>query len=231
MINDLQIVQTLDGSHTIFHPGVNQHYHSHFGALGESMHIFIHSGLKTIVNAETDSPVGQTIRILEVGFGTGLNAFLTLAQCKESGVKVNYDAIEPHPLPENCWSALNYPHRSGNPDLESAFRLIHKSPWEEPVNINPGFTLRKICIRLEDFIPATNEYHLVYFDAFDPVAQPDLWTEDIFRKIAAAQVAGGILVTYSVKGTVVRALKKVGYITQKLQGPPGKRHILRAIRY
>ena len=211
---------------------MNQHYHSTFGAVQESRHIFIETGLlPAIEKFQTSLNDGIAgLYVLEVGFGTGLNALLTLVEAEKHGIRVHYAAIEAFPLEESCWRMLNYPHLIDSGDHSQLYARLQLAPWDHPEEISPRFTLHKIHNTLETFLPAERVYNLIYFDAFGPDAQPELWTEQVFRNLAGGLSSGGILVTYSVKGTVVRALQSAGFSTEKLAGPPGKRHILRAIR-
>ncbi|MCX6279116.1 MAG: tRNA (5-methylaminomethyl-2-thiouridine)(34)-methyltransferase MnmD, partial [Bacteroidetes bacterium] len=169
-------------------------------------------------------------RILEIGFGTGLNAFLTHIETEKNGINVHYTAVEAFPLEENCWQSLNYPGLIDSFNSAQIFRKIHQANWEAPEIISTHFTLQKIYKKLEEYFPAEGSLDLIYFDAFGPDAQPELWTEQIFRNLSKGLSPGGMLVTYSVKGAVVRALRSCGFSTEKLPGPTGKRHILRAIR-
>jgi tRNA U34 5-methylaminomethyl-2-thiouridine-forming methyltransferase MnmC len=230
--SNLQIVSTRDGSDTFFHEGLNQHYHSTFGAVQESRYIFIETGfLRAIEKFHPGIGNGlMCLNILEVGFGTGLNALLTLIEAEKHAIKVHYTAIEAFPLEEDCWRGLNYPHLFGSVDYSKVFAKLHFAKWNGLAEISPNFTLQKIHIKLEAYLPAPGIFDLVYFDAFGPDAQPELWTELIFRNLAGELSSGGILVTYSVKGTVVRALQSAGFQTEKMAGPPGKRHILRAVK-
>jgi len=196
----------------------------------ESTHIFIEAGFMHAVEMRApgnESGISQ-LRILEIGFGTGLNALLTLAEAEKLNIMVHYSAIEAFPLEEECWRALNYPHRFGSVDLAQVFPRLHLATWGEATAISARFTLQKIKVTLEEYIPPWDAYDLVYFDAFAPDAQPHLWTAEIFRKLSQGMKHGGILVTFSVKGSVVRALQHAGFVTEKIPGPPGKRHILRA---
>jgi len=251
---DLEIISTLDGSHTIFHKGVNQHYHSTFGAIQESRHIFIESGLKAVFakkrkfsNGEEAAPqisessvFGEltshiqdspfAVHLLEIGFGTGLNTLLTQIEAEKSGIRVLYTSVEAFPLEADYWKLLNYPHSIGPDDFSEIFTNIHFANWNETVEISPHFTLLKVYTSFEAFLPLTGFFNLVYFDAFGPDAQPELWEEQIFRKIYNGLSPEAILMTYSVKGIVVRALRSAGFKTEKLPGPPGKRHILRAVK-
>lgn len=216
----------------MFHKGLNQHYHSTFGAVQESQHIFIESGfLHLINNLHPFFKTGtECLKIFEVGFGTGLNALLTQFEAEKHGIRVNYSTIEAFPLEASSWQALNYPHLFGSVDYSHVFAKLHLANWNEPDEISPHFTLHKIHGALEAFVPATGTFNLVFFDAFGPDAQPELWKEEIFQNLHQGLAPGGILVTYSVKGTVVRAMHSAGFSIEKLPGPPGKRHILRACR-
>ncbi len=230
---NLQVVVTQDGSHTIFSPEVNQHYHSTFGAIRESQHIFIQAGflhaLKHAENPKKDRSAG--FRILEVGFGTGLNALLTQAEAEKNGIPVHYLALEAFPLGKDLWKTLNYTDFDGYTDLKQVYENLHLAAWNQPIEISPCFVLHKSAVTLEQFLPSSGAaFDLVYFDAFDPEAQPELWTADIFRMLFNELAAGGSLLTYSVKGTIVRAMQSAGFSTEKLPGPPGKRHILRAVK-
>jgi tRNA U34 5-methylaminomethyl-2-thiouridine-forming methyltransferase MnmC len=215
---------TGDGSHTLFVPGLNEHYHSTFGAIGESMHVFIESGLKEILKS------GEDIHLIEVGFGTGLNALLTWMEAESHARKIFYTAIEPYPVEEAIWSALNYPETFCTFSYRKIFNRIHEAEWERTEQISPFFTLKKIKTTFKDFEPGTSAFNMVYFDAFGPDVQPELWSEENFKKIHTAMKPGGILMTYSVKGAVRRALKECGFAVEKIPGPAGKREITRAIK-
>lgn len=211
---------TDDGSHTLFVPELGEHYHSTFGAIQESRHVFLSAGFEYICSKK------QAINLLEVGFGTGLNALLTLLQ--KGDTPVNYTAIEAFPLDNRINTELNYPEKLNIPESGVIFRSLHDAAWEKSVKIVPGFMLTKIHIKLQDFIPNPEEFDLVYFDAFAPDVQPELWTTEVFRKLILAMAAGGVLVTYSAKGLVKQNLKAAGFNIERLPGPPGKRHMLRA---
>jgi tRNA U34 5-methylaminomethyl-2-thiouridine-forming methyltransferase MnmC len=220
---DAQLVITDDGSHTLYVPDLKEHYHSHFGALAESNHVFIHSGLAF---AEHPTPVN----LFEAGFGTGLNAFLSLAFAEKMKIRIRYTAVEPEPLGPELWRRLNYPLIPGFEEFSEDFLRMHEMPEGEEGRITPHFTLTKLRVTLEEAELPDGEFGLVYFDAFGPDVQPELWTEDIFRKIAKIMKLGGVLVTYSAKGSVRRALKASGFAVEKLPGPPGKREITRAVK-
>jgi tRNA U34 5-methylaminomethyl-2-thiouridine-forming methyltransferase MnmC len=218
-----RIEQTLDGSHTLFVPSLNEHYHSTFGAIRESEFIFIDSGLKKI--SESVSPA----RIFEMGFGTGLNAFLSVIFSAKTNRKIIYTTIESFPLSLEMIEDLNYPEIL-DPALTATFRSLHSCEWNMKTKISEYFTLEKFNDDIRKFNYASGKFDLVYWDAFGPDKQPELWTEDIFRSLADAVVPNGILVTYSCKGSVRRALANAGFHVEKIPGPVGKREITRAFR-
>lgn len=217
-LHSARVILTDDGSHSLFSDQYNENFHSGFGAITESAHIFINNGLKRVSN--------NHIRILEVGFGTGLNCLLTLLEISKSNQKVSYDALEPFPVEPSVLLNLNYPLLLGA-ESAKAYKSIISSNWDVDVAIDDNCKLRKINQKLEDFVP-DNTYHLVYFDAFSPEIQPEMWSEANFKKIYDAMFPDGLLLTYSCKGIVKRALKSVGFSITKLAGPPGKREILMA---
>ena len=228
----LEVIRTSDGSDTLFRGDLNQHYHSTFGAVQESRHIFIETGLLHLVEKLTHTHRNGTppFHLLEIGFGTGLNALLTQAEAEKHGIPIKYTAIEAFPLEERYWRELNYPHFFSSDDISAVFTAIHDAKWNEAAEISPHFTLNKIHCTLEAYFPEASDFDLIYFDAFGPDAQPELWTDQIFQHLYNGLCEGGVLVTYSVKGAVVRALRAAGFQTEKLSGPPGKRHILRATK-
>lgn len=218
------IITTADGSHTIEIPSMQVTYHSVHGAIQESLHVYIHAGLHHLNSIHQPQPC----RILEMGFGTGLNALLTYATIT-SQQHIYYEAIEAFPLDAADALLLNYPALLQQPGLQSVFEQLHTCSWNRPVSINKHFIFRKNNTCLEDF-SATGLYHIVYYDAFAPRSQPELWTTDIFRKIFNLLYTEGILVTYCSKGDVRRALIAAGFTVSRLPGPPGKREMLRAIK-
>jgi tRNA U34 5-methylaminomethyl-2-thiouridine-forming methyltransferase MnmC len=213
---------TDDGSHTLFVPELGEHYHSVYGALQESQHVFLAAGFKHV------SRLIPAIKLLEVGFGTGLNALLTLLQ--KGSTAIRYTAVEAYPLKADIISQLNYPALIKAQDAGKLFNLLHISPWEQHVSIVPGFQLLKRKVKIQDITTGKGEYNLVYFDAFAPEIQPELWTSEVFKMLYDAMNNGGVLVTYSAKGDVKRNLIAAGFSVEKLPGPPGKRHMLRATK-
>ncbi len=216
-----QLVLTGDGSHTLFIPELNEHYHSTFGALTESYHIFIRSGLDSFTNR------GE-ITVFENGFGTGLNALLTALSAIRKGIKIWYFALEKYPVDPGLITQLNYPELLSEKenDAERIFSSIHEASWNEMIEIDPCFHLKKMKGDMCRFIP-DSEYDLVYYDAFAPEKQPEMWTGEIMERLVSAMKPGGIFTTYCVKGSVKRILKDCGLTLEKLPGPPGKREILR----
>lgn len=212
---------TADGSHTLYLPAMDEHYHSINGAIGESEHIFVNAGLRSLTRRE--------IRILEIGFGTGLNAFLTLREVMANlDWRVVYFAVELYPLPFELATRLNYAGLAW-PEGESLFLDLHRAEWGKPTQITDRFVLHKIegdanRVSLPDGID------LVYMDAFAPEKQPEMWNAALYRRLADAMVPGATLVTYCSKGDVRRGLRDVGLFMERLPGPPGKRHILRGKR-
>jgi len=211
-----QLILTADGSHTLHNELLGEHYHSIHGAIQESRHVFIEAGLKAL-----DAGI-DPIDILEVGFGTGLNALLTIAAPGDK--TIHYDALEAFPLSEEIFSKLNY--GTLVPDSEKFFKKIHACPWDAPTQITPGFTLTKLSTSLQCFVPYKN-YDLIYFDAFAPAVQPEMWTIGIFEKLFSVMKPGGVVVTYCAQGQVKRDLKTVGFTVEGIAGPPGKREMTR----
>lgn len=214
------VTLTEDGSSTIFNSSLNQHYHSIHGAIQESKHVFMKMGWEQ--KSET-----KDISILEIGFGTGLNAFLVLLECMNGAKRnVSYTTLEAFPLEEE-FTKLNYASELNVAGQQNKFLSLHHGAWEVPVAIESGFTLFKKKIKLEDYFPEKNSFDLIFFDAFSPEAQPELWTEEIFRKLFEAMQPAGILVTYCAKGQVRRNLIAAGFSVERLEGPLGKREMLR----
>ena len=215
-----ELVITGDGSHSLYVESLDEHYHSINGAITESQHVFIAAGFKQLKKSH--------IRILEMGFGTGLNALLTLAEAQKSDISVDYTGIEKFPLDRAIADSLNYESLS-DPVSSGVLKLLHNSPWEQEVMIKPGFMLQKIQCDMHA-MHLTDEFDLVYFDAFAPEKQPELWTSESFIRIFRSMKPGSILTTYSSKSLVRRNLKASGFQVEKIPGPPGKREMTRAYK-
>lgn len=224
-----QLIPTEDGSVTLYVPELNEHYHSVHGAIQESTHIFIRAGIEYYLQTHPDSITPEKpLYILEAGFGTGLNAYLTLIHTQEQQTPVCYHALEKYPLAPQEVVALNYPQQIAFPDHQ-LFDALHVCPWDEEQQLLPSF---HFCKHLQDFrnIDFSSQFDIVFFDAFNPDVQPHLWTTKVFRRFYQALRPEGILVTYCVKGIVKQALREVGFTLKRLPGPPGKREMLRATK-
>jgi tRNA U34 5-methylaminomethyl-2-thiouridine-forming methyltransferase MnmC len=217
------LVITEDGSTSVFIPELDEHYHSIHGALQESIHVFIDAGLKYKIKQSS------SIDILEMGFGTGLNALLTSIIAEENNSTVNYTAIEKYPLIKTIISELNYCSLIEYNNCFQQFKLIHSCDWETDIEISNYFKLKKCKSDIEDVVFA-EQFDIIYFDAFAPSAQPELWTETIFNSMFKALKAGGVLVTYCAKGIVKRRMKQSGFLVETLPGPIGKREMTRAVK-
>lgn len=217
----IQIEQTADGSNTLFVPELNEHYHSVKGALTESEHIFINMGLK---HSTVSAP-----HVLEIGFGTGLNAFLTLLEAERSNRSVRFTTLERYPLNETVVRSLNYPEHIA-PEHAASYDALHQAEWNTPVSISPHFTLCKIETDFTTY-HFKDSYDVIYFDAFAPEKQPEMWSQTLFDNLFRQTNPGGILTTYCAKGVVRRMLQTAGFTVERLPGPPGgKREILRAVK-
>ena len=212
----LEIRITSDNSPTLYNEELNETYHSIHGARQESEHVYIKSGLEEFKNKDE-------VRIFEMGFGTGLNILLTKNYALTHQLKINVTSIELFPLPEEIWRKLTYPE---NEIEKSFFEKIHVSEWEKPVVLDADFTLTKLETSLDE-VALTNQFDLIYFDAFGPDKQPHLWTIPIFEKLFGMLADGGVFVTYSAKGQVRRDLQTAGFTVERIPGPPGKREMLR----
>lgn len=215
----LQIIKTSDGSNSLFNADINENYHSTYGAIQEAQHIFIEAGLHFVRK--------QDMAILEVGFGTGLNALLTFDWAIRNKKKIHYMGIEAFPVTPEIVSQLNYPEKLLID--KSFFEQLH-SGKENNIVVNDLFSILVSYRRIQEIDLPLNQFDIVFFDAFSPEVQPEMWEEAVFTKIAAAMKKDGVLCTYSCKGIVKRVLLSVGFSIEKLPGPPGKREFLRATK-
>ena len=234
-----KIITTSDGSKTIQIEDWNEQYHSIHGAIQEANHVFLKHGLlffsESIWNSECSSErqldrnndiKTKTIAILEIGFGTGLNAFLTLIEADKQDQPISYLGVEAYPVATDEIKQLNYVELISE-NYTGIFEKMHSVTWEAAHQITSNFQLEKQQKFFQD-IRTKNAFNIIYFDAFGARVQPDLWTEDIFKIMFEALKDNGILVTYSAKGSVRRAMLAVGFTVERLPGPPGKREMLRA---
>lgn len=218
------IITTADGSKTIQIEDWNEQYHSIHGALQEAKHVYIENGLHEFLQRQ---PNQKHINILEIGFGTGLNAMLSATDELALQKSILYHSIEAYPVSSDELQALNY---SSLLTLKSEiFDQLHSASWNKESQITKHFVLKKRQELFAD-IKDVNTFDIVYFDAFSPRVQPDLWIPSIFKMMYTAMRFGGILVTYSAKGSVRRAMQEVGFEVKRLAGPPGKREMLRATK-
>lgn len=219
MTDHNRYIETGDGSASFYSDKYEEPYHSIHGALQESLHVFIKMGL------EAQRPHYKELSILEMGLGTGLNALLTYQLSPP--LSCHYTALEAEPINLAQAGQLNYAEQIGDSALKPVLNQIHELDWNQPQQLSPQFTFTKVLTQLQDF-ETTQKFDLVYFDAFAPDAQPELWTEEIFAKIYSLLNPGAVLTTYCAKGAVRRAMIAAGFTVEKVPGPPGKREMLRA---
>ncbi len=217
-----KVIITHDGSSSIYLPEWDEHYHSIHGAIQEAYHVFIKNGLYLFKDE-------KKIELLEIGFGTGLNALITLIEGEKYNLFINYTGIEAYPVSLEEMKQLNYLSLLDAKHKELEFVKMHEDNWEEKLRISDAFNLTKKQQKFQD-IREKNKYNLIYFDAFGARVQPELWTETVFVQMFEALAEGGVLVTYAAKGSVRRAMLASGFEVEKLPGPPGKREMLRATK-
>lgn len=216
-----EIIITKDGSSSLFIPEWNESYHSINGAIQEAYHVFINAGFSIIEK--------NSISILEIGFGTGLNAFITYLEAQKSKTKINYVGVEAYPVSSEIINELNYLNELNALSEANVFNKIHETEWDKNAQISSNFSLTKRKQLFQD-IKDVECFDLIYFDAFGYRVQPELWSEEIFQKMYNALLNDGVLVTYACRGSVKRAMLKAGFKVEKLPGAPGKREMLRAIK-
>lgn len=222
----VQLIETEDGSSSLFIPALNETYHSFHGAIGESKHVFIANGLAYF----SDKHSKDVLNVLEVGFGTGLNALLTLLHANATATEIQYNTMEPYPLAPEVIEKLNYPAKLDGPGAEKYFLNLHGAAWGISNKLSPHFTFRKYLLKLEDFTAEKGSYDVVFFDAFAPSKQAELWTESALQIVYEALSPSGVLVTYCAQGQFKRNLKAVGFEVQTLPGPRGKKEMVRAVK-
>ena len=216
MRNKIIIETTSDGSHTLFLPELGEHYHSVNGAIQEAKHVYIESAFNQCKKTE--------IHVLEIGFGTGLNALLTFFEARKRNIKVVYIGLEKYPLPEEIIFQLNY-----SVENNEVFRQIHSVKWGELIALTPFFSLQKVQVDFNEY-DFPGKYDVIYYDAFAPDKQNEVWTQNLFNQIYATTDSGGILSTYCAKGEIRRRMQTAGFKVNRLPGPPGKREMLQAVK-
>lgn len=223
MVSQPVIIVTADGSQTLYLQGLNEHYHSINGALAETVHVFLQNGFLSLKER-------PGINLLEIGFGTGLNALATAIEAVKQKIKVNYYTYEKYPVSDQIISQLDY-GLLFNGENARLFQAIHQAEWNRLIEIDSLFSIQKSETDFTDCnLPPNLLFDVVYFDAFAPDIQPELWTLEIFQKIFKNMAEDAVLTTYSAKGEVRRRLQAAGFFVERLPGPAGKREMLRAIR-
>ena len=219
-----QIITTADGSKTIHFPEWNESYHSKHGAIQEAKHVYIESGLD--FRQKQDDAL--SLNVLEFGFGTGLNAYLTAIYAKKNQIKITYHSVEKYPLGLEDISNFNFGNILKAKSID--YKKLHLIEWEKPIKISDEFQLNKIQADFKNF-ESQNKYDIIFFDAFGPRVQPELWDKPLLQKCFDLLAPNGVWVTYSCKGSVRRYLQDIGFQVEKIAGPPGKREMLRAIKF
>ncbi len=224
IVKENSIIQTADTSKSLRHARLDETYHSAFGALTESEHVFMQNGFQFVRERLKEG----SMHIVEFGFGTGLNALLVLSRAQD--IKIHYETIELYPLSWNLIEQLQYPQLIGKPELETYFRQLHECEFAKLQAVTNQFSFVKHQLDFLKFQSLAETVDLVFFDAFSPQKQPELWTKEVFSRIYDSLKPEGVLVTYSSKGSVKHNLRESGFQLQRLKGPAGKRHVLRAIK-
>lgn len=218
------LITTEDGSHSLLNPLLNETYHSIHGAVQESEYVFIEQGLKFWFGADESK---DSVAVLEIGFGTGLNALLSFGYSQAARKHIEYTSVESYPLPEEIWRQLNYSDRLG---LQAVFHSLHELPWNVSTRVEELFSLQKLHTTLELLDVQDGKYDVVFYDAFAPSKQPEMWTMDMIAKSVKGLSKGGVFVTYCAKGQLKRDLRELGLVVQTLPGPPGKKEMVRAVK-
>lgn len=217
-----EIIVTKDGSTTIYFPEINETYHSKFGAILESNHVFIEMGLKLFLNK-------SHISLLEIGFGTGLNALLTILDIKKTKQSIDYVGVEAYPVPQSEILQMNFTEVLNNKEVETVFKKMHSCDWNKKIELTKNFSITKRHQFFQE-INDVNAYDLIYFDAFGYRIEPELWSKEIFEKMYNALKINGLLVTYACRSSIKNDMIAIGFKVEKLPGAPGKREMLRATK-
>ena len=221
--NDIEVRITADGSTTLYRKDIDETYHSHHGALQEARHVFIQEGLEQKQSL-------SKIKILEIGLGTGLNALLTYLYAADHDLQIEYHGLEAFPLPEAILNQVNYSKVISDPRVETAFQELHSAPWNMKFQWMERIEMLKIIGELQEYSSEELFFDVIYFDAFGPRAQEEMWDIQLLEKLYKSMKKGGILVTYCAKGSFKRDLKAIGFTVESIPGPPGKREMTRAIK-
>lgn len=221
--NDIEVRITADGSTTLYRKDIDETYHSHHGALQEARHVFIQEGLAL----KAQQP---KITILEIGLGTGLNALLSYLYAADHNLQIEYHGLEAFPLQEDILKHVNYKKMILDDRVETAFEHLHRAPWNEKFQLSEHFEMLKLADELQRYTGQNGFFDIVYFDAFGPRAQEEMWDIKLLEKLRESLKTGGFLVTYCAKGSFKRNLKELGFVVENVPGPPGKREMTRAIK-
>ena len=219
----MEIFKTADGSHSLYSEQFGVSYHSKYGAIQETQHVFIEAGLRP------KALIQKEISILGIGFGTGLNALMTCLEASQRNLKVNYVAVEAFPISMETVNQLNFGELFEDENVNDILLELHQSEWNKTIQINEHFTFKKLNQKFED-LTFTPQFDVVYFDAFSPVSQPELWETSVLKIMYDSLLPNGFLTTYCAKGVVKRTLKGIGFKIEALPGPPGKREMTRAVK-
>lgn len=225
-MSEIRLIETHDGSHSLYLPALNETYHSIHGAIQESQHVFIRMGLHFYLDLHRNNKV----KILEVGFGTGLNALLTFKDLSKKKIKTWYDTIEPFPIEEDVWSKLNYVEQLKMDNEQDIYGQMHRASWETKTELGEGYLFTKLKSKLEEIELQDNHYDLIFFDAFAPNKQPEIWQLPQLIKVVESMKEGGVFVTYCAQGQFKRNLKEAGLEIESLPGPPGKKEMVRGVK-
>ena len=225
----MYIITTKDGSHSLFSEKYEEIYHSGNGAIQEGKHVFINSGFQHALQV-FNPPPDTAIKIFEVGFGTGLNALLTYIAAQHNKAKIHYETIERYPVAVEVIHQLNYSGLLEDDKYRDIFHAMHLCPWSVEHRIAPFFIFKKQEDSFLNFEIGSNVFHLIYFDAFAPENQPEMWSLIMMQKLHRALVPGGIMVSYCSKSAFRKTLIAAGFTVEKLAGPPGKREMVRAYK-
>ena len=217
-----KIIQTADGSKTVYLSALDETYHSSHGALQEAKHVFIRNGLHYLCQE-------SLVRIFEMGFGTGLNALLALHESLNGPVKIEYTGIEAYPVEAEIWQSMEYASAI-DPTFQDMYDRMHTAPWNERIGLTADFAMRKVHSKIEDYAVEGGSQDLIFYDAFGPRAQSEMWTLPMLEKMHRLLRPGGVLVTYCAMGQFKRNLKSLGFLVESLPGPPGKREMTRAVK-
>ena len=225
-MDNIKVLLTKDGSHTVYNCALDESYHAYNGALTESEYVYIEHGLNYYLQ-QSKHPSNKNIRILEFGFGTGLNTILTLAESRQSDCKIHYTSAEPYPLPDDVIRHLNHGQLIKN-DFEALFNQVHNAKWDEDVNLTDAFTIHKAHLKIEELPNYGPQFDILFYDAFAPSKQPEAWTFDVLKRCSDLLSPEGLLVTYCANGQFKRNLKSLGFELVQIEGPMGRKEMTRA---